>query len=143
MCSSTAAFSSGSWITRFQLSQSRTRTMRRSERLLRDSLQMNKQTSLPRRAHRNRVLADYRLNELREVYLEIFCTTKTSVDNPLLAPSGHGGNFLRSMRATWTITKDIGSRMKRMAQKVFLKRMRTPSGSTTRTTHGSRGVSKE
>ena len=52
---------------------------------------MNKQTSLPRRAHRNRVLADYRLNELREVYLEIFCTTKTSVDNPLLAPSGHGG----------------------------------------------------
>ena len=42
-------------------------------------------------AHRNRVLADYRMNELREVYLEIFCTTKTSVDNPLLAPSGHGG----------------------------------------------------
>ena len=42
-------------------------------------------------AHRNRVLADYRLNELREVYLEIFCTTKTSVDNPLLAPSVHGG----------------------------------------------------
>ena len=40
------------------------------------------------------------------------------------------------MRATWTITKDIGSRMKRMAQKVLLKRMRTPSGSTTRrTTH--------
>ena len=42
-------------------------------------------------AHRNRLLADYRLNELREVYLEIFCSTKTSVDNPLLAPSGHGG----------------------------------------------------
>ena len=42
-------------------------------------------------AHRNRVLADYRMNELLEVYLEIFCTTKTSVDNPLLAPSGHGG----------------------------------------------------
>ena len=34
-----------------------------------------------------RVLADYRLNELREVNLEIFCTTKTSVDNPL-PPSG-------------------------------------------------------
>ena len=29
--------------------------------------------------------------ELREVYLEIFCTTKISVDNPLFAPSGHGG----------------------------------------------------
>eukprot|EP00439_Symbiodinium_sp_Y106_P085692 s972_g29.t1 len=41
-------------------------------------------------AHRIRVLADYRLNELREVYLEIFCTTKTSVDNPLLAPSDGG-----------------------------------------------------
>eukprot|EP00439_Symbiodinium_sp_Y106_P031469 s5235_g3.t1 len=42
-------------------------------------------------AHRNRVLADYNTAELREVYLEIFCTTKTTVDNPLLAPSGHGG----------------------------------------------------
>ena len=42
-------------------------------------------------AHRKRVLADYRLNELRGVYLETFCTTKTSVDHPLLAPSGHGG----------------------------------------------------
>ena len=41
--------------------------------------------------YRNRVLADCRLNELREVYLEIFCIIKTSVDNPLLAPSGHGG----------------------------------------------------
>eukprot|EP00439_Symbiodinium_sp_Y106_P050483 s3916_g6.t1 len=40
-------------------------------------------------AHRNRVLADYNTAELREV--EIFCTTKTTVDNPLLAPSGHGG----------------------------------------------------
>ena len=45
-------------------------------------------------AHRNRVLADYRLHELREVYLEIFCTTKTSVDNPLLAPSGGSKTFL-------------------------------------------------
>ena len=42
-------------------------------------------------AFRNRVLADYRLNELREVYLKIFCTVKTSVDNLLLTPSGHGG----------------------------------------------------
>ena len=38
------------------------------------------------------MLADYRLNELREVYFEIFCTTNSSVDNPLLAPSGHGGH---------------------------------------------------
>ena len=108
---------------------------------LSDLTQDQRQVLTSLMAHRNRALADYRLNEVREVYLEIFCTTKTSVDNPLLAPSGHGGNFLRSMRATWTITKDIGSRMKR---KVSMKRMRTPSGSTTRrTTHGSRGVSKE
>ena len=42
-------------------------------------------------AHRNRPLADYRIQELREVYLEVFCTTRTSVENPLLAPSGHAG----------------------------------------------------
>ena len=42
-------------------------------------------------AHRNRVLADHNTAGLREVYLEIFCTTKTTVDNPFLAPSGHGG----------------------------------------------------
>ena len=38
-------------------------------------------------AHRNRLLADYRIQELREVYPEVFCTTRTSVENPLLAPS--------------------------------------------------------
>ncbi|OLQ08360.1 hypothetical protein AK812_SmicGene8147 [Symbiodinium microadriaticum] len=58
---------------------------------LSDLTQDRRQVLTSLMAHRNRVLADYRLNELREVYLEIFCTTKTSVDNPLLAPSGHGG----------------------------------------------------
>ena len=87
--------------------------------------------------HRNRVLADDRLKELREVYLEIFCTTKTSVDNPLLVPSGHGG------RKTFLV-KDIGSRTKRMAQKAALKQIMMPSRSTTkRTTHGFSDVSKE
>ena len=99
-------------------------------------------------AHRNRVLADYRLDELREVYLEIFCTTKTSVDNPLLAPSGHGGRktslvidegYLGSHEGYWVENEE-----ERMAQKGSLKQMRIPSGSTTmRTTHGSRGASKE
>ena len=43
-----------------------------------------------------------------------------------------------------TVIKDTGSRTKRMAQKGSLKLMRIPSGSTTmRTTHGSRGASKE
>ncbi|OLP89146.1 Kinesin-like protein Klp59C [Symbiodinium microadriaticum] len=58
---------------------------------LSDLTQDQRQVLTSLMAHRNRVLADYRLNELREVYLEIFCTTKTSVENPLLAPSGHGG----------------------------------------------------
>ena len=58
---------------------------------LSDLTQDQRQVLTSLMVHRNRVLADYRLNELREVYLEIFCTTKTSVDNPLLAPSGHGG----------------------------------------------------
>ena len=58
---------------------------------LSDLTQDQRQVLTSLMAHQNRVLADYRLNELREVYLEIFCTTKTSVDNPLLAPSGHGG----------------------------------------------------
>ena len=42
-------------------------------------------------AHPNRPLADYRIEEPREVYLEVFCTTRTSVENPLLAPSGNSG----------------------------------------------------
>ena len=42
-------------------------------------------------ARRNRPLADYRIQELREVYLEVFCATRTSVENPLLAPSGNAG----------------------------------------------------
>ena len=69
-------------------------------------------------AHRNRVLADYRLNELREVHLEIFCTTKTSVDNPLLAPSGHGGRktflvidegYLDSHEGYWVEDEEDGA----------------------------------
>ncbi|OLQ02455.1 hypothetical protein AK812_SmicGene14698 [Symbiodinium microadriaticum] len=69
-------------------------------------------------AHRNRVLADYRLSELREVYLEIFCTTKTSVDNPLLAPSGHGGlktflviqeGYLDNQEGYWVEVEEDGA----------------------------------
>ena len=87
---------------------------------LSDLTQDQRQVLTSLMAHRNRVSADYRLNELREGYLEIFCTTKTSVE------------------------RAIGSRMKRMAQKVSLKPMRTPFGSMTRkTTRGFRNVFKE
>ena len=58
---------------------------------LADLAQDQRQVLTSLMAHRNRPLADYRIQELREVYLEVFCTTRTSVENPLLAPSGHAG----------------------------------------------------
>ena len=33
----------------------------------------------------------YRVMELREVFIEFFCTVKTAVDNPMMNPSGSGG----------------------------------------------------
>ena len=65
---------------------------------LSDRAQDQRQALTSLMAHRNRVLADYRLNELPEVYLEIFCTTKTSADNPPLARSGKVG---QSLDFTW------------------------------------------
>ena len=58
---------------------------------LADLTQDQRQVLTSLMAHRNRPLADYRIQELREVYLEVFCTTRTSVENPLLAPSGNSG----------------------------------------------------
>ena len=58
---------------------------------LADLTQDQRQVLTSLMAHRNRPLADYRMEELREVYLEVFCTTRTSVENPLLAPSGNAG----------------------------------------------------
>ena len=85
---------------------------------LSDLTQDQRQVLTSLMAHRNRVLADYRLNELREVHLEIFCTTKTSVDNPLLAPSGHGGRktflvidagYLDSHEGYWVEDEEDGT----------------------------------
>ena len=58
---------------------------------LADLTQDQRQVLTSLMAHRNRPLAEYGIQELREVYLEVFCTTRTSVENPLLAPSGHAG----------------------------------------------------
>ena len=41
--------------------------------------------------HRNRTMDQYRVLELREVFVELFCTVKTAVDNPMMNPSGSGG----------------------------------------------------
>ena len=38
--------------------------------------------------HRGRTLEQYNIQELRDLFLEMFCTTKTAVDNPLMQPSG-------------------------------------------------------
>ena len=41
--------------------------------------------------HRNRTMDQYRVNELRETFIEMFCTVKTAVDNPMMNPSESGG----------------------------------------------------
>ena len=38
--------------------------------------------------HRGRTLAQYNVQELRDLFLEMFCTTRTAVDNPMMQPSG-------------------------------------------------------
>ena len=40
---------------------------------------------------RNRTMDQYRVAELRQVFIEPFCTVKTAVDNPMMNPSGSGG----------------------------------------------------
>ena len=42
-------------------------------------------------AQRNRTMDQYPVMELQEVFLELFCTMKTAVDNPMMNPSGSGG----------------------------------------------------
>ena len=39
-------------------------------------------------AHRNRTMDQCRVAELREVFIEMFCTVRTAVDNPMMNPSG-------------------------------------------------------
>ena len=58
---------------------------------LSDLTQDQRQVLTSLMAHKNRALTDYRVDELRTVYLEVFCTTKTTVDNPLLAPTSAPG----------------------------------------------------
>ena len=41
-------------------------------------------------AHRGRTLDQYNVQELRDLFQEMFCTTKTAVDNPMMQPSGIG-----------------------------------------------------
>ena len=38
--------------------------------------------------HRGRTLDQYNVQELRDLFLDLFCATKTAVDNPTMQPSG-------------------------------------------------------
>ena len=85
---------------------------------LADLTQDQRQVLTSLMAHRNRPLADYRIEELREVYLEVFCTTRTSVENPLLAPSGNAGRksfliieegYLDKHEGFWVEDEDDGA----------------------------------
>lgn len=40
--------------------------------------------------HRGRTLDQYHVAESRDLFLEMFCTTKTAVDNPMIQPSAIG-----------------------------------------------------
>ena len=40
--------------------------------------------------HRGRTLDQYNVQELRDLFLDMFCTTNTAVDNPMMQPSGIG-----------------------------------------------------
>ena len=40
--------------------------------------------------HRGRTLDQYSVQELRDLFLEMYCATKTAVDNPRMQPSGIG-----------------------------------------------------
>ena len=77
---------------------------------LADLTQDQRQVLTSLMAHRNRPLADHRIQELREVLEVFFCTMRTSVENPLLAPSGHSGrkHSSSSTKATWTTAKVLG-----------------------------------
>ena len=41
--------------------------------------------------HRNRTMDQYRVGDLRETFIEMFCTVNTAVDNPMMNPLGSGG----------------------------------------------------
>ena len=61
-----------------------------------------------------------RLIHLHEVYQAVVCTTKTSVEDPLLAPSGRNA-FLVIEEGHWRTVKAVGLRAKRMAPMGSLK----------------------
>ena len=71
--------------------------------------------------HRGRTLAEYNVQELRDLFLEMFCATRTAVDNPMMQPSGMAQrrSFLVMDKVRLMEPPAIGPKMKMMEQKVF------------------------
>ena len=96
--------------------------------------------------HSNRTMDQYRALELREVFKELFCTVKTTVDNPMMNPSGSGGRKaflvldegeLEGNFGYWAEDEEDGA-------EGFLDALKVSFGSgTTMTTLGFREDSKE
>ena len=57
---------------------------------LADLMQDQRNTLTSIMTHRGRTLDQYNVQELRHFFLEMFCTTKTAVGNPMMQPSGIG-----------------------------------------------------
>ena len=87
----------------------------------------------------------YRVAELREVFIELFCTVRKAVDNPMMNPSGSGAR----RRAILVLDEGelegaIGLKMKKMEQKDSWMPWKMSFGSgMTMTTLGFREDSKE
>ena len=96
--------------------------------------------------HRGRTLAEYNVQELRDLFLEMFCTTRTAVDSPMMQPSGMAQrrSFLvmdegeiDGTTGYWAEDEDDGA-------EGFLKLFKMHSGSImTMNTHGINEGSKE
>ena len=55
---------------------------------LADSTQEQRNTLTSIMTHRGRTLAQDNAQELKDIFLEMFCSTRTAVDNPMMQPSG-------------------------------------------------------
>ena len=71
--------------------------------------------------HRGRTLAQYNVQELRDLFLEMFCASRTAVDNPMMQSSGMAQrrSFLVMDEVRLMEPPAIGPKMKMMGQKVF------------------------
>ena len=83
-----------------------------------DLSQDQRQSLTSSMTHGNRSMDQCRVGELRDVFIEMFCTVKTAVDNPMMNPSGSGGRRAYLVLGEGELeTSAIGLKMKKRAQK--------------------------